>query len=74
LAEPTWNATRIGIEDIEELDGNLLVAGSRQLVQALFEHELAGSTSKKENGRACSLASSPIPVRPPGSCKPSLLP
>jgi dihydrofolate reductase len=40
LAEPTWNATRIGLEDIEELDGNLLVAGSRQLVQALFEHEL----------------------------------
>jgi dihydrofolate reductase len=40
LAEPTWNATRIGLEDIEELDGNLLVAGSRQLVQALFEHRL----------------------------------
>jgi dihydrofolate reductase len=40
LAEPTWNATRIGLEDIEELDGNLLVAGSRQLVQALFERRL----------------------------------
>src|SRR3954447_1047446 len=40
LAEPTWNATRIGLEDIEELDGNLLVAGSQQLVQTLFEHEL----------------------------------
>jgi dihydrofolate reductase len=40
LAEPTWNATRIGLEDIEELDGNLLVAGSGQLVQALFERRL----------------------------------
>jgi len=29
-----------GLEDIEELDGNLLVAGSRQLVQALFERRL----------------------------------
>jgi dihydrofolate reductase len=40
LAEPTWNATRIGLEDIEDLDGNILVAGSQQLVQTLFEHEL----------------------------------
>jgi dihydrofolate reductase len=40
LAEPTWNATRIGLEDIEDLDGNLLVAGSQQLVQTLFEHKL----------------------------------
>jgi dihydrofolate reductase len=40
LADPTWNATRIGLEDIEDLDGNLLVAGSQQLVQTLFEHKL----------------------------------
>src|SRR3954454_10139975 len=40
LAEPAWNATRIGLEDIEDLDGNLLVAGSQQLVQTLFEHKL----------------------------------
>ena len=40
LTEPTWNATPIGLEDIEELDGNLLVAGSQQLAQTLFEHKL----------------------------------
>jgi dihydrofolate reductase len=40
LTEPAWNATRIGLEDIEDLDGNLLVAGSQQLVQTLFEHKL----------------------------------
>src|SRR3954469_6588704 len=40
LAEPAWNATRIGLEDIEALDGNLLVAGSQQLVQTLFERKL----------------------------------
>src|SRR4051794_20125383 len=40
LAEPTWNATRIGLEDIEDLEGNLLVAGSHQLVQTLLEHKL----------------------------------
>jgi dihydrofolate reductase len=40
LAEPTWNATRIDLDDIEDLDGNLLVAGSQQLVQTLFEHKL----------------------------------
>ena len=40
LADPTWNATRIGLEDIEDLEGNLLVAGSQQLVQTLFEHKL----------------------------------
>jgi dihydrofolate reductase len=40
LAEPTWNATRINLDDIEDLDGNLLVAGSQQLVQTLFEHKL----------------------------------
>ena len=39
LADPTWNATRIGLEDIEDLDGNLLVAGSQQLVQTLFENK-----------------------------------
>jgi dihydrofolate reductase len=40
LTEPTWNATRIGLEEIEDLEGNLLVAGSQQLVQTLFEHKL----------------------------------
>jgi dihydrofolate reductase len=40
LAEPTWNATRIDLDDIEDLDGNLLVAGTQQLVQTLFEHKL----------------------------------
>jgi dihydrofolate reductase len=39
LAEPAWNATRIGPEDIEDLDGNLLVVGSQQLVQTLFENK-----------------------------------
>ena len=39
LADPTWNATRIGLEDIEDLDGNLLVVGSQQLVQTLFENK-----------------------------------
>src|SRR3982751_325475 len=32
LTEPTWNATRIGLEEIEDLEGNILVAGSHQLV------------------------------------------
>src|SRR4051794_16916396 len=40
LSEPTWNATAIGLEDIEDLEGNLLVAGSHQLVQTLLEHKL----------------------------------
>src|SRR3954454_16676356 len=40
LEEPTWNATAIGLEDIEDLEGNLLVAGSQQLAQTLFEHKL----------------------------------
>jgi dihydrofolate reductase len=41
LADPTWNATVIGLEDIEDLEGNILVAGSHQLVQTLLEHRLA---------------------------------
>jgi len=40
LQEPTWNATAIGLEDVEDLEGNLLVAGSHQLVQTLLEHGL----------------------------------
>ncbi len=40
LTEPTWNATAIGFEEIEQLDGTLLVAGSQQLTQALLEHGL----------------------------------
>jgi len=40
LTEPTWNATAIGLEEIEDLEGNLLVAGSQQLAQTLFEHRL----------------------------------
>ena len=41
LTEPTWNNTTvIGLEDVEGLDGNLLVAGSHQLVQALLERRL----------------------------------
>ena len=40
LTEPTWNATAIGLGEIESLQGNLLVAGSQQLVQTLFEHGL----------------------------------
>jgi dihydrofolate reductase len=40
LSEPAWNATVIGLEDIEDLEGNILVAGSGQLVQTLFEHHL----------------------------------
>src|SRR3954454_202309 len=40
LSDPAWNASVIGLEDIEDLEGNLLVAGSQQLVQTLFEHQL----------------------------------
>jgi len=41
LTEPTWNNTTvIALEDVEGLDGNLLVAGSHQLVQALLERRL----------------------------------
>jgi dihydrofolate reductase len=41
LADPTWNNTTvIGLEDVEDLEGNLLVAGSHQLVQTLLGHRL----------------------------------
>jgi dihydrofolate reductase len=41
LSDPTWaNTTVIGLEDIEDLEGNLIVAGSHQLVQTLLEHRL----------------------------------
>src|SRR5690242_14366880 len=41
LTGPTWANTHvIRLEDVEDLEGNLLVAGSQQLVQALFEHRL----------------------------------
>jgi dihydrofolate reductase len=40
LSEPTWNATAIGLDQIEGLEGKLLVAGSQQLVQTLFERQL----------------------------------
>src|SRR3954469_20997582 len=41
LTEPTWpNTTVIGLEDIEDLEGNILVGGSGQLVQTLVEHRL----------------------------------
>src|SRR3954447_14456895 len=41
LTEPTWANTRvIGLEDIEDLEGNILVGGSGQLVQTLLEHRL----------------------------------
>src|SRR3954464_142134 len=35
--DPTWPTTTvIGLEEIEDLEGNLLVAGSHQLVQTLL--------------------------------------
>jgi len=44
LADPTWNNTTvIGFDDVaglKEQFGNVLVAGSAQLVQGLFEREL----------------------------------
>src|SRR4051794_897922 len=41
LAEPAWaNTTVIGPDDIEDLEGNILVAGSCRLVQTLLEHRL----------------------------------
>jgi len=41
LADPAWaNSRVIGVEEIEDLEGTMLVAGSQQLVQALFEHRL----------------------------------
>jgi dihydrofolate reductase len=41
LTDPEWaNTTVIGLEEIERLEGNILVAGSHQLVQALLERRL----------------------------------
>ena len=41
LTEPAWsNTTVIGLDEIEQLEGNVIVHGSRQLVQALFERRL----------------------------------
>ena len=40
LSDPTWNASVIGLEQIEGLEGTILVAGSQQLAQTLFEHKL----------------------------------
>jgi len=40
LTEPAWNASAIGLDAIEQLEGNLLVAGSQQLARALFERGL----------------------------------
>jgi dihydrofolate reductase len=41
LTDPAWsNTTVIGIDDVENLDGTILVAGSHQLVQALFGRRL----------------------------------
>jgi dihydrofolate reductase len=41
LTEPAWNNTTvIGLEDVEDLEGSILVAGSNQLVHTLFEHRL----------------------------------
>jgi dihydrofolate reductase len=41
LREPEWNNTTvIGLDDVEQLEGTILVAGSHQLVQGLFERGL----------------------------------
>ena len=41
LQDPEWNNTTvIGLDDVESLEGTMLVAGSRQLVQALLERKL----------------------------------
>ena len=41
LRDPSWgNTTVIGLEDVEGLEGNVLVAGSHRLVQTLLEHRL----------------------------------
>jgi dihydrofolate reductase len=41
LTEPAWsNTTVVGLDEIEQLEGNVIVHGSRQLVQALFERRL----------------------------------
>jgi dihydrofolate reductase len=41
LAEPAWNnSTVIGLDDVEKLEGTILVAGSCRLVHALLERGL----------------------------------
>jgi dihydrofolate reductase len=41
ITDPTWNNTTVvGLDDVEGLDGNIIVAGSHQLVQALLERGL----------------------------------
>ena len=41
LRDPEWNnSTVISLDDVEQLEGTILVAGSNQLVQALFERGL----------------------------------
>jgi dihydrofolate reductase len=41
LTDPSWqNSTVIGLDDVEGLDGNILVSGSQQLVQGLVERGL----------------------------------
>lgn len=41
LSDPAWSGSRvIGLEDVEQLEGQILVHGSHQLVQALLERQL----------------------------------
>jgi len=41
LRDPEWNNSQvIGLDDVASLEGTILVAGSHQLVQALFERKL----------------------------------
>ena len=41
LRDPEWNNSQvIGLDGVESLEGTILVAGSHQLVQALFERGL----------------------------------
>lgn len=41
LTEPEWAGSRvIGLDEIEDLEGTVLVAGSQQLVQTLLERRL----------------------------------
>ena len=41
LRDPEWNNSQvIGLDDVASLEGTILVAGSHQLVQALFERGL----------------------------------
>jgi dihydrofolate reductase len=41
LRDPAWNNTTvIGLDDVEMLEGTILVAGSQQLVQALLARKL----------------------------------